>query len=515
MTAASSPSTKKSIRPHRKSRGGCSLCKRRKVKCNEEKPCSNCVSFGLPCDLAPGGTRVECSRAPVSRTPRGRPRKVWSGESASLPAAHGHKRAPTTRRSETDSSGTPSHSPDSTATPSSPAFDADRTRINLDNAELLLHFVTTTAETFAGGENPGMHRFWSRNTPQMGLSHPFVLHLILASAAFHLAYLATKEKARTESGGTDGNGRHQNPSGYLSLAQQHLTAGVSGFSSQLSRPEPDNCGALYLGAVLTSYCTFAAGPTSRDDLLVCTANDMATPNATAASASPGSWMPFVFGVRLMHESFSPEVLFAGLMAPFRTGSLSGQQLEQPVYVRDGFPRLDWEGALDGLRGFIADANPEGEPSSTATASLCLAALDALIAIYSAIYGRRRGPDSDTRHAGPSEDQFVFGWLYRAQPEFVACVRNREPYALLVLAHYAVLLNTDTIPGGWYIEGWREHIVGRVGELVKNNEECSKWMGWPMAQAVPNGESGSGSGRRKEREFVPVTQDILAPTNQTP
>lgn len=34
MAAASSPSTtgKKSIRPHRKSRGGCGLCKRRKVK---------------------------------------------------------------------------------------------------------------------------------------------------------------------------------------------------------------------------------------------------------------------------------------------------------------------------------------------------------------------------------------------------------------------------------------------------------------------------------------------------
>ncbi|EAQ84909.1 hypothetical protein CHGG_08923 [Chaetomium globosum CBS 148.51] len=513
MTAASSPSTKKSIRPHRKSRGGCGLCKRRKVKCNEEKPCSNCVSFSLPCDLAPGGTRVEYSKAPGSRPPRGRPRKVWSGESASLPAAHGHKPAPTTCRSETDSSGTPSQSPSSTATPSSPAFDADRTRINLDNAELLLHFVTTTAETFAGGEDTGMHRFWARNTPQMGLSHPFVLHLILASAAFHLAYVATKKNKGTESG--DDNGRHQTPSAYLSLARQHLTAGVSGFSAQLSRPGPDNCGALYLGAVLTSYCTFAAGSTSRDDLLVCTASDMATPSTTTASASPGSWMPFVSGVRLMHESFRSEVLFAGLMAPFRTGSLSGQQLEQPVYARDGFPRLDWEGALDGLRGFIAAANPDGESPRTATASLCLAALDALIAIYSAIYGRRLGPGNDITHAGPSEDQFVFGWLYRAQPEFVACVRKRELHALLVLAHYAVLLNTDTIPGGWYIEGWREHIVARVGELVKNDGECSKWIGWPVAQAVPNGESGSGSGRRKEGELVPVTQDILPPTNQTP
>lgn len=355
-----------------------------------------------------------------------------------------------------------------------------------------------------------MHQFWTRNAPQVGLGHPFVLHLIFASAAFHLASLVATKGKTPESGGA--NGRHQPLSAYLSLAQQHLTAGVSGFSAQLSQPQSNNCGALYLGAVLTSYCTFAAGPTSRDDLLVCTASDIATPGATATS--PGSWMPFVTGVRLMHQSFSPDVLFAGLMAPFRMGLLPGQQLEQPVCARDGFPRLDWEGALDGLRGFIANVNPDGE--SPSTVSLCTTALDALIAIYTAIYGRRQGPRGDITHAGPSENQFVFGWLYRAQPEFVACVRRREPHALLVLAHYAVLLNTDTVSKGWYIEDWREHIVGRVGELLVTDEKCAEWMGWPMAQvhvAVPNGESGSG--RRKEREFVPVTQDILPPTNQTP
>ncbi|KAK3292523.1 uncharacterized protein B0H64DRAFT_426590 [Chaetomium fimeti] len=471
MATGSSPSSKKSIRPHRKSRGGCGLCKRRKVKCNEEKPCSNCVRFDLPCDLAPDGTRVECNRAPVSRPHRGRPRKTWTGECVPQPAM-----------TLDDPSRTPSQSPSSTATPSPSPLDADPA-LNLDNAELLLHFVTTTAETFAGGESPEIHRFWARNAPQVGLSHPFVLHLILASAAFHLAYLTAKGKKETE--GSGANGRHQSPNSYLSLAQQHLTAGVSGFSTQLSQPGPDNCGALYLGAVLTSYCTFAAGPTSQRDLLVCTASSVMVQDASAAP--PGSWMPFVSGVRLMHQSFSPDVLFAGLLEAFRPG-LPSKPLEQPVCVRDGFSRLDWEGALDGLRGFIAHGDPP------ATKSLCLTALDGLIAIYTAIYGRHEGPGGGATHHGPSENQFVFGWLYRVQPEFVACIRECEPHALLVLAHYAVLLNTDTVPRGWYIEGWREHMVARVGELITDE---------------------GGRGRWKEGELVPVAQNIVAPTNQTP
>jgi hypothetical protein len=135
--ATATSSTRKTIRPHRKSRAGCSLCKRRKVKvsqslssfpflllpsaihlkeplsypvfvmlwlsaslllvacvvvrlawsltdnfhqCNEEKPCSNCVSFGLPCDLVSDGGRVEHGPVSVQRRGRGRPRKVWTGE---------------------------------------------------------------------------------------------------------------------------------------------------------------------------------------------------------------------------------------------------------------------------------------------------------------------------------------------------------------------------------------------------------------------------------------------------
>ncbi|KAK4044289.1 hypothetical protein C8A01DRAFT_12286 [Parachaetomium inaequale] len=478
MTAASSPSTRKSIRPHRKSRAGCSLCKRRKVKCGEEKPCRNCISFGLPCDLVSDGERVEYSTAPAARRGRGRPRKIWTGSVQSpnhCSAATGpsHIASPLSRRSPT----------------CSPLpVDVDPARIDLDNAELLLHFVTTTAETFAGGESPGLNRFWTRNAPQIGLSHAFVLHLIFASAAFHLAYLAKEE---SEQGLIDINAQlpphSRGRAGYLFLAQQHLTAGASGFSRQLSRPGPDNCGALYLGAVLTSYCTFAAGPTSRDDLLVCTADAGDTQDATAASSSSASWMPFVYGVRLMHQSFSPDVLFAGLMAPFRTGPVAGS-LEEPVCVQNGFRRLDWEDALDGLREFIARSGvvPGGETGTGSTTAVCFAALDAIIEIYAATYGRRSSPDGDATYTGPSANQFVFGWLYRVEYEFVACVRRREPYALLVLAHYAVLLNGDTIQRGWFIKGWREHIIARVGEFLANGE-CSEWMRWPMEQAAPKGE----------------------------
>ncbi|KAI1328836.1 hypothetical protein F5Y16DRAFT_368099 [Xylariaceae sp. FL0255] len=40
-----------SRRAHNKSRGGCSLCKARKIKCDENQPCGYCVKKGVPCSL--------------------------------------------------------------------------------------------------------------------------------------------------------------------------------------------------------------------------------------------------------------------------------------------------------------------------------------------------------------------------------------------------------------------------------------------------------------------------------
>jgi hypothetical protein len=201
----------------------------------------------------------------------------------------------------------------------------------------------------------------------------------------------------------------------------------------------------------------------------------------------------------MHQSFAPDVLFAGLMEPLRSGPAAGL-LEQPIYARDGFPRLDWEDALDGLREFIAGAIPDkdGQEGATPTprtsletgqyseaAAASLKALDGLIGIYEATYGRRTGPDGDVTYHGPHENQFIFGWLYRVESDFVACVRRREPLALLVLAHFAVLLNREAIRMGWYIEGWRDHIIAKVDDLLQD-QECRRWMRWPMGQVNPKG-----------------------------
>lgn len=367
----------------------------------------------------------------------------------------------------------------SASTPSSVLVDHDEESLHISQAELLIHFINHTSKTLAG-DKPILE-FWKQNVPQIGLSHPFVLHLILALAAFHMAH----DDIDVATSVSTSSSFRRSCTEYLSLAHRHFTAGLSGFTAQLSHPGPHNCGSLYLGAMLTTYCAFAAGPTSDDDLLVCTAAPSTSrevqdscADQAAATTAPGTWIPFVYGVRLLHESFSPNVLFAGLMEPLMSGS-SEDTLSGPVCVRDGFQRLDWEDACLQLSNWVGDKEDEA----------CRLAMDTLLGIYAAMYGYSKA-DGEVRYTGPSVNQFVFGWLYRMDSAFLQCVRRRDPRALLVLAYYAVLLNKDTVREGWYIKGWRRHIIDRVERLL-GEENDHQFIQWPkqVVRDWPGDEKG--------------------------
>ncbi|KFZ23955.1 hypothetical protein V502_01562 [Pseudogymnoascus sp. VKM F-4520 (FW-2644)] len=245
----------------------------------------------------------------LPRRGRGRPRRDWA---TSL-------KPPRTTASTSTSS--PSNAAPST-TPSTP--DPSHCTLNVADAELPLHFITLTAPTLAGTTNPTnrIHRFWSHNVPHLGLSHPFILHLSFAAAGYHLLHLHPK--------GPPTRRKH---------SEQHASSGLSQLTSALPTLNATNAGALYVAAVLVCYCTFAAGPTGPDDVLVC--------NVGNEDAVP--WLPLTHGVRLIRSLVEPGVLFAGLMAPLGPSDEQDDGDHRPACAREGFPRIEWEEALSELR----------------------------------------------------------------------------------------------------------------------------------------------------------------------
>lgn len=67
-TAVASAASSKPVsrRGHSKSRLGCLNCKRRRVKCNEQRPaCSPCRRLGLLCDYATAPATVQANPSPL------------------------------------------------------------------------------------------------------------------------------------------------------------------------------------------------------------------------------------------------------------------------------------------------------------------------------------------------------------------------------------------------------------------------------------------------------------------
>lgn len=72
---------------------------------------------------------------------------------------------------------------------------------------------------------------------------------------------------------------------------------------------------------------------------------------------------------------------------------------------------------------------------------------------------------------------AFFWLYRVSDDFVLCLQQRQPMALVIYAHFVVLLKT--MDWTWIIGCWPSHLMAQIyGSL---DESWRVRVRWPMEQ----------------------------------
>ncbi|KAG7120401.1 hypothetical protein HYQ44_004897 [Verticillium longisporum] len=190
---------------------------------------------------------------------------------------------------------------------------------------------------------------------KVGLAHHFVLHLAMGLAGFHLAYLNSHD--------------HDRQAHYLSAARCHVSSGLAEVARTLPNCDESNCGAVYLASLLVSYCSYAAGPSSPNDLFVCSVGDDTSQPRPA----------LISGTRLLRESYRHDCLFSGLMEPF--GPATHFSVDpRPTYLCHGFPRIDWVRPFEELRELIGSLDGPNF-------SVYNQAVDGLEVVYDATYGR--------------------------------------------------------------------------------------------------------------------------------
>ncbi|KAL4979621.1 nucleophile aminohydrolase [Aspergillus desertorum] len=183
-----------SRRSHTKSRRGCFQCKRRHVKCDEELPrCSMCRKRGLDCDYPPSGDAD--GRLPL----------------------------------------TPQGSNSSNDTPTSTNCWSAQTRML--EMKLFHHYTIEASFTLRQDVLEADH--FQVAVPRLATSNPFLLDILLAFAALHLAFLE------------QGDGK------WLEIALKYQNRACSAFSRVLIDLAPETLGPAFICSIFIMLCAFA------------------------------------------------------------------------------------------------------------------------------------------------------------------------------------------------------------------------------------------------------------------
>ncbi|KAG4432880.1 hypothetical protein IFR05_011626 [Cadophora sp. M221] len=392
--------------------------------CDERKPsCDKCIKHNIVCDFAVQNTAPGSSKDHLQAKPK---RKF---------VASGYEAAETPPSSVTEAHSSPADVFSASHTPSNSHIPQLTTPglINAGDLEIWHHYLMKTCPSFLGN---GLE-FWQEKVPEIGFSYHFVLQLILSLSAFHLARCQPEKRDF-----------------YLSVAEKYHTAGIQGATVALASLNAENCEAMYTSAILVCFCSFARGPQIGEFIAF-------------SIHGEAQWFTLLRGVRSIAIS-QHEKIHSGILAPNTREDARKSTFEKPTQ-----PLPDYKPPISELRWFINSNSEMLEPFS----DIYLKALDTLLQSFNGVYATlEEYKENDDRHS-----QVVFAWLYRASEDYIRCLQEKQPIALIIFSFFAVLL--QELNSQWFMEGWVRHVIEGIRGFVP--QELQHWLRWPIEQTKYN------------------------------
>ncbi|PTU22163.1 hypothetical protein P175DRAFT_0557089 [Aspergillus ochraceoroseus IBT 24754] len=378
-------------RSHQKSRHGCLECKRRRVKCDETRPvCANCARRQTECEYDSSGPLRWMTDEP-SRSPRSTSdRQQRPSPDLSLLGRLGN---------QGNASGN----------------DAALPALNLCDLELMMHWYNEMY--LALSRNPKTEIIWRLYIPEEALSHPFLMHGMLAASALHIA------RTRPARMGSDGS-----PPGrdYLQVAVAHQNQALALFRDQLGSIDIHNGKAMFAFAGITVLYAFGfphqpdpnnPGSTAVEDLLqafVLVRGMQQILNQTMATVfEDPKWAP-------MRDLEDYDVILSGnaQAAVDRLHKANGNCARQDPILHDS---LLYQETIDNLADLMA-----GVKAGMGFSLACRFAI-------------------------------------KLQAAFVDRVRERRPLAMVIMVHYCAVMHQ--LRDVWFGDEWGTRVAQEIWYIL--------------------------------------------------
>lgn len=294
--------------------------------------------------------------------------------------------------------------------------------LRMGDLELLHYFTTETCFTLSN--QPRSHRLWQVAVPQEAFHHDFLMRGILAVAALHLSCL-----------------RPEKQDDYRRVAVQHQDLALSTFRSIMPAISQSNSNAFFAFSSLIVVLALAAPRTP---------NSLAF---TETSQEPAEWLPLIRGVHSVLMSVWPWI---------QNGSLGG-------LLPDGLDVLSSRGLAETANDrFIQLSrlceNASGEQDVLEAYS---ETIQGLRACYVKLYAK---------NLNECEVSIAFLWPAMIPRKFNMMLHSRAPEALIILAHYCVIL--QHLEGYWWKKGWIGHLMASIYREL--DQSWHSWIQWPTS-----------------------------------
>jgi hypothetical protein len=262
--------------------------------------------------------------------------------------------------------------------------------LNLEDLELLHHFVTVVYLTLSNG--PAIQRMWQIDLPKEALSHPYLMHGILAFSALHLVHLSP-----------------HNTENYRRAAVRHQDIALGAPRPLLNQVTAQNCDALC--ATTTIIGMFAAG------LHQLSSNGTSSPIEGLLEIGE-----FARGVYVVVQA-ADEWYRKGKVGPMMN-----------LIPWDNVPPLapDIQTALEDLHKLVGQSDGNEEKKTV---------------YYGAIRRLKEAFDATTTNS--YHPSLCFSWLVFIDREMFNFMKNDDPIALIISAHYGVILQGSSAQW-WFV-----------------------------------------------------------------
>ncbi|KIX09982.1 uncharacterized protein Z518_01063 [Rhinocladiella mackenziei CBS 650.93] len=301
----------------------------------------------------------------------------------------------------------------------------ETTDLDITDLKLMHHFTSVVATDLASGQTPEARALWQIHAVKLGFKHHFLLRGILAVSAFHLGYIHPERKVEYELIGT-----------------AHQGIGLTEFQDTLTHVDETNCHALFAFSCLLIVLAFASSTKDKP-------KDFNTDVL--------HWFYLLRGANSVLNMHS-ETIRCSFLKP-----LLDEMAHVETTAAYGFPDIDQITKLFRICSSVEHDKEIAQAYDLAIHSLLSTFIQASLL--------------KTRGDGTILATFV--WPLNLSPKFLDLLGEKQPEAMIILAHYCVLIywgeSTDS-NDTWFINGWAHYMLDTIKESIP--EAWQEHLEWP-------------------------------------